>query len=391
MVSPFICYTISFAAALVIYLLGWSELYPKLSVVLVIFLMITILANVFSHIKLKPISFKKLENEKLPVIGTTIFIYVLWIADFIYEGGVPLIKILFHLPYNYRLFGIPSLHVFIVTFSSFFTVYLFHLYLSKRTRLLLILYLVNLSAALLIYSRAMLFFNITGSVIVYFISMRKIPWPRIALATVATLVMLFLFGLLGSLRVSREANEPYNNENFMDTGKATESFRRSFVPKEYFWTYIYMSSSIANLQYNINERPEPTVNASSVFWTAVNECLPDFITKRIHVLRDTAPAKEWRIGYSFNVSTIYSRAYSYSGWPGMILMAVFLIVFPWIYLALIDQRSEFFITGWAILCTMYFFASYDNTFRFTGLSLQLAYPILFGIAEKYLLLKKKYP
>ncbi|MEJ0029482.1 MAG: hypothetical protein WDO15_03570 [Bacteroidota bacterium] len=177
----------------------------------------------------------------------------------------------------------------------------------------------------------------------------------------------------------------------MDTGKATESFRRSFVPKEYFWTYIYMSSSIANLQYNINERPEPTVNASSVFWTAVNECLPDFITKRIHVLRDTAPAKEWRIGYSFNVSTIYSRAYSYSGWPGMILMAVFLIVFPWIYLALIDQRSEFFITGWAILCTMYFFASYDNTFRFTGLSLQLAYPILFGIAEKYLLLKKKYP
>ncbi|MEJ0029481.1 MAG: hypothetical protein WDO15_03565 [Bacteroidota bacterium] len=107
------------------------------------------------------------------MIGTTIFIYVLWIADFIYEGGVPLIKILFHLPYNYRLFGIPSLHVFIVTFSSFFTVYLFHLYLSKRTRLLLILYLVNLSAALLIYSRAMLFFNITGSVIVYFISMRK--------------------------------------------------------------------------------------------------------------------------------------------------------------------------------------------------------------------------
>jgi hypothetical protein len=391
MISPFICYAISFAAALLIYLLGWSDLYPKLSAALVIFLVITIIMSVFAHIKFRSVDFKKLESEKLPVIGTTVFIFVLWTADFIYEGGIPLIKILFHLHYNYRLFGIPSLHVFIVTFSSFFTVYLFHLYLSKRTRLLLILYLLNLSAALLIYSRAMLFFNITGSVIVYFMSVKKIPWPRIAIATVATLVMLFLFGMLGSLRVSREAHESYNNENFMDTGKATESFRTSTVPKEYFWTYIYVSSSLANLQYNINERPEPTVNVTTVFWTAVNEFLPDFITKRIHTLRHTAPAKEWRIGYTFTVSTVYSRAYSYSGWLGMILMAVFLFVFPLIYRTLIDQQSDFFITGWAILCTMYFFASYDNTFRFTGLSLQLAYPILFAFAEKYFLQKKKYP
>ncbi|MEI9918787.1 MAG: hypothetical protein WDO14_08285 [Bacteroidota bacterium] len=383
MISPFICYSVSFAAALLIYLLGWSELYPKLSVTVVVFLLMTIIASIISHLKFKQVSFRKLEEEKFPVVYTTVFIFILWIAEFFYEGGVPLIKILFRLPYNYRLFGIPTLHVFIVTFSSFFTVYLFHLYLSKRTKLLLILYVLNLSAAMLIYNRGMLFFNLTGSAVIYFMSPGKFSWLRTGIIIGLIVVGLFLFGVLGSLRSSREANEPYNNENFMDVGKATESFRQSVVPKEYFWTFIYVSSPLANFQYNINEHPEPVVNAASIFWTCVNEFLPDFITKRIHAARDTRPAKEWRIGYSFTVHTVYSRAYSYSGWAGMILMTVFVLAFPWLFSLVIGRQSDFFITGWAILCTMYFFMPFDNTFRFTGLSLQLAYPILFAVVEKY--------
>jgi hypothetical protein len=393
MISPFICYAVSLAVVVVVYLFGWSELYPKLTPALLIFLVVTMIANVVCHKRFKRIPFQKLEAAKFPLISTTIFLFILWSAEFVYEGGVgiPLLKILLHRPYNYRLFGIPSLHVFVVTFSSFFTVYLFHLYLSKRTKLVLILYLLNLSAAVLIYSRAMLFFNITGSVVIYLMSVKKIPWPRIAVMLATILIMLFLFGVLGSLRVAREANEPYNNENFMNTGKATESFRKSFVPKEYFWTYIYVSSPLANLQYNITERPKPIVNMSSVFWTTINEFLPDFITKRIHTLRGTGPAKEYRFAYSFNVSTVYSRSYSYSGWIGMILMAVFVLVFPWLFVRVLKPDSDFFITGWAILCTMYVFMSYDNTFRFTGLSLQLVYPIGFALLEKYFRRLEKYP
>jgi hypothetical protein len=383
MISPFLFYAVSFVGVMLIYLLGWSELYPKLSSPLIVFLLISIVANVIAHLKLRAIPFKKLEKEKLPPIATTVFIYILWTVDFIYEGGIPLIKILFHLPYNYRLFGVPSLHVFIVTFSSFFTVYLFHLYVSKRTTLLLILYLINLAAALLIYSRAMLFFNITGSIIVYLMSLRKLPYVKMALIVASLIPLLFLFGVLGSLRVSREAHEQYNNENFMNTGKASEAFRQSIIPKEFFWTYVYVSSSLANLQLNINDHEKSVVSFTSLFWTGVYECLPDFITKRIHTLRDTNPPKEYRIGHSFNVSTVYSRAYCYSNWTGMILMGVFMLTVPVIFLKLIDSDSDFFVTGWAILCTMYLFTSYDNTFRFTGLSLQLAYPVLFYFAEKW--------
>ena len=391
MISPFICYTLSFFVVMLVYLLGWSELYPKLSWSLIFFLVGTLVVHIVCHwitVRKNFISFRKLETEKLPLVGTTIFIYILWVVEFIYEGGIPLVKILLQQPYNYRMFGVPSLHVFVVTFSSFFTVYLFHLWRSNKSKLVLILYIVNLSAALLIYSRAMLYFNITASIIVYLLSLKRIPYSRMGLIVIIIVPLFYLFGVLGSLRISREAHQSYNNENFMDTGKASTSFRQSFIPKEYFWTYIYVSSSLANLQYNIERNPNPKFTPSRLFWAGVYECFPDFITKRIHALRGTGPPKEYRIAFSFNVSTIYSRSYSYSRWPGIILIAVFIILLPWLFLKILDRQSDFFITGWAILCTMYFFMSYDNTIRFTGLSFQLVYPLLFGYWEKYFYRKK---
>ncbi|HEX8061499.1 MAG TPA: hypothetical protein VF473_11220, partial [Cyclobacteriaceae bacterium] len=122
MTSPFICYLVSFLVVMLFYLLGWSALYPELDGRLVLFLLITAGLHFASNRFFHKISFRKLETAKLPVVYTTIFIFILWAAEFIYEGGIPLLKILLHRPYNYRLFGIPSLHVFVVTFSSFFTV-----------------------------------------------------------------------------------------------------------------------------------------------------------------------------------------------------------------------------------------------------------------------------
>jgi hypothetical protein len=385
MISPFICYTVSFVSVVLIYLLGWSELYPRLSAGVLTFLGVSIALSFVSHLLIKKKIIYRQIDTSLPVIAITIFIYILWLTEFIYEGGVgiPLLKILFRLPYNYRLFGVPSLHVFVVTFSSFFTVYLFHLYRSKKDKLLLILYLVNLAAAILIYSRAMLFFNLTGSLFVYLMSLKSLPYKKIAIIVAIIVPLLFFFGVLGSLRISGEAGQSYNNENFMDTGKASESFRQSIIPKEFFWTYIYVSSPVANLQYNIERNPSPRFTWGRLFWSGVFECLPDFITKRIHTLRGTGPAKEYRIAFSFNVSTIYSRSFSYAEYGGMVLMGVFLLLFPWFFLRLINTQSNFFLTGWAILCTMYLFASYDNTFRFTGLSFQLVYPVIFSLYEKF--------
>src|SRR5207253_7829270 len=105
----------------------------------------------------------KVSNPKINPRMITALIYLCWLADFIYEGGVPLFKVLFNQPYDYKLFGVPSLHVFAVTFSSFYCIYLFFLFLVIKNKIFLWLYGINMFAAILIYSRSMLFFNLAST------------------------------------------------------------------------------------------------------------------------------------------------------------------------------------------------------------------------------------
>lgn len=285
MINPFFCYVFSFVVALLVYSLGWSELYPTLSLSLILFLFATLIIHFLfgkENQNSRIILFKSLPtSQRLPII-ITLLIYVLWTMEFFYEGGIPLLKIILKQPYNYRLFGIPSLHVFAVTFSSFYTIYLFQLFLSHKSKTILLLYLINLFAALLIYSRAMLFFNLTSSLFIYLIFLKNIPIRKITYISLALIPLFFLFGLLGSLRVSREAHEPYNNENFMETGKATRGFRQSVIPKEYFWAYIYISSPIANLQQNVNDYSVESFTVRKLAELINSEVLPDFMSKRIN-------------------------------------------------------------------------------------------------------------
>jgi hypothetical protein len=167
MINPYFCYVFSFTTAILVYLLGWSDLYPPLSFTLLCFLVITTALHLYAGIRLRrsgTIVFKPvmLSSHTAPLF-ITVALYVLWSVDCVHAGGIPLLKILLGQPYNYRIFGIPSVHVFIVTFSSFYTIYLFHLYLSSRRKMILVLYLINLFAAILIYNRGMFLFNLSSS------------------------------------------------------------------------------------------------------------------------------------------------------------------------------------------------------------------------------------
>src|SRR5690242_6670890 len=117
MINPYSLYCIGFLAALVLYPLRWSSACPALTVPLVIFIACTLFAHaVLSKYwsKAKPITFNKISPALNP-ISVTIFIYCLWIVDFAYAGGIPLLNILLNQPFNYRLFGMPGLHVLAVT------------------------------------------------------------------------------------------------------------------------------------------------------------------------------------------------------------------------------------------------------------------------------------
>lgn len=384
-VSPYFTYALSFGISLAAYSLRWSDLYPALSFHLLSFIIFTIglhAAFAFWFHKKKRLSFNKVPTQNSTPVFFTIFIYGLWICEFLYEGGVPLFKIIAEQTYDYKLFGIPSVHVFIVTFSSFYTIYLFHLYLSGKQKLILALYLINLVAGILIYNRGMLLFNISSSMFLYLTYKPRLSLKHFFLGGALLIILSFFFGVMGSLRVSRESKQSYSHEGFLKTGSATEAFKTSSVPSEFFWSYIYITSPMANLQNNINTYQVKPVTPRRFLEFLNNEVLMDFISKRLNRHFKLERENETTIPGPFNVSTVYSRAFSYAGWTGMFFMAGLLLVIPFFYLKLINLQSPFFLTGFSILCTMFLFMAFDNTLRFTGLSFQLVYPLLLHYAIK---------
>jgi hypothetical protein len=394
MINPYSCYALSFGCGLLLYLFGYSELYPALSTPLLAFIFVSCVVFLiigFLLFKKKwTVRFTPIQSSSFYPVLITGGIFILWTAEFIYEGGVPIIKMILKEPYNYRMFGIPSLHVFVVTFSSFYTVFLFHLFISSRKRIFFLLCVLNLIPALLIFNRGMFVLNLASCFFVLIISMKQIPRIVFIATPFILAALLYFFGVLGTIRVSREANTPYNNGHFLAIGQASQSFRSSIIPDEFFWSYIYISSPIANLQENINQQKSKPASMADFFHMMNDEVLMDFISKRISPVFNLQPPSDFRIPGPFNVSTVFSRPFSYLGWLGILIMAIVLILIPLGYTILVPTGSPFYLTGFAILCMMYLFLAFDNTIRFTGISFQLAYPIilhfviqLFPSAKKY--------
>jgi hypothetical protein len=386
MVNPYISYALSFTIALLLYMLGWSLLYPPLQYPVVIFISATIVMHVAIGMvlfKRKLITFKKLPPSTLrkPLVITA-FIYFLWAMEFLYAGGIPLLKIILKQPYDYRTFGIPSLHVFIVTFSSFYTALLFHQYLSSRSRGVLILFFINLMAALLIYNRGMALFNIAHAAFLYLLSVKRISIVKAVAGVFITIMLLYIFGVLGSLRVSREARIPYSNEEFLKIGQASPAFRKSAIADEFFWSYIYISSPLANLQHNMSNASQQHLSWKALGWWVNDQLLPDFVSKRVHhICQNEAPMPP-QIPGPFNASTIYTGSYFQLGLVGIALMAIIIACMPFLYLLLIPQHSPYFLSGMAIMNTIFIFMIFENTIHFTGLSFQLFYPVLFYFINK---------
>ncbi|GHN00385.1 hypothetical protein WSM22_18740 [Cytophagales bacterium WSM2-2] len=379
MVNPYSCYILGFLVSFSVYQLGWSGAYPKLSFSLITFLIATFVAHsLLSRNWIKAGRNKKPHDEIKPVINpwlVTAVLYICWLGDFFYEGGVPLLKVLLHIEYDYKKFGVPAFHVFAVTFGSFYCVYLFHLFLASRKREHLLLFAINMFASVLIYSRSMLFFNLSSCFFLYLLTLKEFPYKKLSLGLPVLVLLFYFFGVIGTQRVSFESNTTYNNNIFMDVGLATPQFRESAIPKEFFWSYFYISSPLANLQVNINTYSVQPITIKRILEYINNELLFESISKRVNNLFGIERENEKTIKDPFNVSTVYSRGYSYLGWIGIIITAFVVLAIPYYYNSLINNQYK--MVGLAILCTTYLFLTYDNTIRLMALGFQLVYPVIF--------------
>jgi oligosaccharide repeat unit polymerase len=384
--NPYIVYALGFLATIIVYSFQWSGLYPPLSSELFLFISGTI---IFSFIiglllhKTNYLSYKKVfyKTNILWVVALTIIIG--YIIECAYMGVIPVLAIVRGSDYDYTTFGIPTFHVILVTFNSFWAVFVFHNYLSQKKKNLLFCFLLCLFPAILIFNRAMLLLNLGSSFFVLFMSTLYLK-KLVLKVSIILIGILFLFGIAGNIRVTQGESV---NDIILNLGHATNDFRNSNIPKEFFWSYLYMTSPIANVQETINKHHLSPFSLQK-FGTFFNRVfLPDFVSKRITILLQPIEHVD-QISPTFTVGSVYGTSFAYFGWWGMFLMFSFILVFNFLIIISLSKSSNFFITGIAILDCIMLFSIFDNMFSFSGLSMQLFYPIVFGIFSRVNLRKE---
>nr|WP_282434253.1 O-antigen polymerase [Bacillus sp. DNRA2] len=320
----------------------------------------------------------------------TYAILIGYFIEFLYHRNFPLLAIFTGNSLSYHEFGIPTFHVFLVTFNSFFSIFLFQVILSekeKRTKTI-VLYILNLIPSLLIMNRGMLVIIMMSCVFVYLIKYQhKITLKKIAGLSLLLVVFLYFFGVVGNMRVNNSYNtntSMFDNSLFLQIGGATDEFKDSIIPEEFFWPYIYISSPLANLQETINNfEYENDITGSDTFVFSVTQVLPDFISKRIVGSYEINIPNSLQITPELNVSTAFAQSYVILGWVGISLLIMFMFGFALFYILLLKNlNSDYFIVGLAILNSIFVFNTFSNMFSFTGLSFQLVYPLLFTLFSK---------
>jgi oligosaccharide repeat unit polymerase len=373
--NPNFIYIVTFVVPFLVYTLQWSTIYPPLTPQFLGFYLVTFIIAFFIGVlvdKLPPFKF-----QPIPVFrynGFVILIlFLLYALDCWYAGFVPLFAFYTgDASYAGGLeFGIPTIHVLLITFTLFFAVYLVHQLISNRKWSLFWYYLLLFIPLILLQQRSSLMYIVIASAFLFIISRKRISLKVLIRLFFFAMVVLYLFGFLGNLR-SANGDSTFIPRN----SGVKEEFLESWVPNEFYWSYLYIASPVANLQNNINIEKNVIPNYPEFF---IFEMTPDFISKKI-VQNYGLKRREFnQINPFLNVGTIYARAFSYLSWTGLFVMFFYLMGLMNLYYIIIRKSYLYGASGVAMMFSMIALGNFDNSITWSAYSFPLFYPFLFSV------------
>lgn len=371
--NPFFLYIAAFAAVLLTYQLNWSEVYPPLSSGLVLFFLATFFCAAILGLCIAPVVNQIGSHEPGRLWDYTGAVLTLsFAADFIFSGFVPLISLLAGKDIDFDAIGIPSLHLFNVTFGGSFATIRFADFLYSKRKIYLLQACIPLVYFLLLIYRAPALMCVASWVFVYLIQHggRVRVWPAAVLAMFVVLG-LFLNGIIGDARSpSTEAESQIEL-----LARPTEAFRQSGIPRTFFWSYAYFTSPMANLQTTFNVGFS-VIGKEATF--VLGEMLPDAVTHRILDSLGEERIRTPEVSPGLNASTIFGASFVYLGQLGPPLMFSYLSLIVVVYLLLIG-RSALNVPSLALLNTFVVFCTFHNMIASSVLSLQLVWPVVLGL------------
>jgi hypothetical protein len=318
-VNPFYLYVIAFSLSIIVYLFGWSSLFPKLSFELIVFFAVTfILFLITGYLyfkKKQPISRKLIPGPYLNDIVFSLII-VLCCINVIYMGYLPV----FDRSHNYREFGMPVIDPLFNSLSIFFSVFLFHSILKNRKKRFVFYYVIILIIQALIFRRSAIIWIIISSIFLYIIYKREISLLLILTGVICLPLLSYCFGLYGNARSNL-------TKSFVieDLG-ASETFRKTGASYNHYMTYLYVSSPLANLQENIDKRDQKLRHGALkefIFYCLI----PESFTIRLQKKFNLAPPSCYLISPNLIVGSFFMVGFYTMGWMGMAIMSVYLLFF----------------------------------------------------------------
>ena len=172
----------------------------------------------------------------------------------------------------------------------------------------------------------------------------------------------YCYGAIGNVRDGYKWND---NSHIERLGMYT-NFPK-FIPKQFMWTYSYLTTPLANLNYNVELN-----NNMNRFDGAVSELLPFAISKRI--FDNKLFEKEPKILRTyFNAVTGWCNMYMYYGIIGMYMLFAYMILLTVDMLMLrkrnveVNKNKRNYTS--AILCVVYVFMFFYNTLSYVGIAL----------------------
>ncbi len=361
--NPFLIYIFTFALALSSYWLEWSDIYPPLSEEVSHFLIATFAISLALALPL----INRLRQARRGTSG--IPGWVVWpmllgmLADIGYAGGIPFIMVMRGIEFDYSQFGIPTFHVVLSTFSSAFAAIRFSDYVVTRNRRYLVEALIPPLFAIVTFTRGTAMTSLITFGFIW-LAHRGFPGFRAMFCgLVAMLGVLYVFGVLGDIRSPGAIEE---------VGQPSAKFRQSEIPMPYFWTYIYVSSPLANFQNTVDSNWAANGSATQFI---VAEMLPDFVSKRVLDVMGAEREDVARVAPTLNASSLYSKAFRYASWEGPAWMFAVLSLLIMVYVFM-TWSGPFAVPALSILNTLVLLCIFENMISFTGMIMQLFWPLL---------------
>jgi hypothetical protein len=357
--NPFYVYIATFGTALAIYQLGWSDIYPPMSNDTFVFFGSTFLAAALLGTFIAPaINATHHYQPGLLPKYSWLFVVGSFLAELALSGGVPILLVIRGASFYVLEANATHLHLFV--FWSVYSTIRFADYLYSGRRL----YLLEASLPIIFYIlfiyRGPAIICLVSWVFVFIIKHRGVRLRHFAVLSVVGAIVMLLNGLLGDARSPGQES----------AAVPSAAFRASGIPQTYFWSYLYATLPIANLQLSVDRINKPQGSTEEFL---ASELLPDTISKRVLPIlnprirssgylatRDLLYSWEQpQVSPGLNIATIYGRSYGFFGWIGAAIMFVALATFIIVYLILI-LKSPYRVVCLALLNTLVVFCLLNN-------------------------------